>query len=181
MSPWMIVCVFPLHQLSMLASICGAAARHVQLPLPDMAQTAVGPRRSDQETEQRVAAKLAARRAALERGIAAQTRAAVAAVAAQHGHECERSGHGRRSLHPSATDAAMVSDMLRPRTPICRCRGQARPVCTNLLCPAGVSNVLCQVRSLTHTHACFEQTTVMTVTQQSIAKPSLPVAQLSSV
>jgi hypothetical protein len=77
--------------------------------------------RSDWEIAQRVAAKLASRRAALERGFAAQTREAVLALTAQHGRAGDRAQRERRSLHANAAHAATVEAMLGPQTPVVRC------------------------------------------------------------
>jgi len=68
-----------------------------------------------------VKAKLAARRAAVERGFAAETREAVSGAAAEHdrsGHKFERD---RQPLLPKATRAATAGEMLRRQTPVvCR-------------------------------------------------------------
>ena len=66
-------------------------------------------------------AKLAARRAALERGFAVETRAAVAAVVAEHGRTDDEAERNNRPLRPKAMRAATADEMLRPQTPVvCR-------------------------------------------------------------
>ena len=79
-------------------------------------------RRADWETEQRVKAKLAARRAASERGFAAETREAVTAAVAEHDRSVHQIERGRRSFLPKATHTATVSEMPPSHTlAICRC------------------------------------------------------------
>ena len=95
----------------------------------------VNDRRTDWETEQRVKAKLAARRAASERGFAAETREAVAAGVAEHdgsGLPAERDG---RSLIPKNTRAATAEEMLGPQMPVvCRWCCAALHPCIRLVC-----------------------------------------------
>ena len=84
-------------------------------------------------------AKLAARRAALERGFAAQTRAAVSALDAERGRAGDRAQAERRSLHANAAHAATVEAMLAPQTPVMRCPGvlRGRGACeSRLMCAA---------------------------------------------